>query len=63
MTAREIFRLRKEIGVSQRKFAGLLGVSLRTAQGWEKGIAPSAATMKLLRMAATLFDSCRPFRK
>jgi putative transcriptional regulator len=45
--------IRERTGLSQRKFAHLLGVSVRTLQEWEQGRrAPSGAARTLLRIAA-----------
>ena len=33
----DIRRLREQLGVSQRKFARMIGVSERTLQNWEQG--------------------------
>ena len=45
--------IRQGTGLSQRKFALLLGVSVRTLQEWERGRrAPSGAARTLLRIAA-----------
>jgi putative transcriptional regulator len=45
--------IRQKTGLSQRKFAQLLGVSIRTLQEWEQGRrAPSGAARTLLRIAA-----------
>ena len=45
--------IREKTGLSQRKFAQLLGVSVRTLQEWEQGRrAPSGAARTLLRIAA-----------
>ena len=45
--------IRERTGLSQRKFAQLLGVSMRTLQEWEQGRrAPSGAARTLLRIAA-----------
>ena len=44
---------RAKVGMSQREFATLLGVSVRTLQDWEQGRrAPSGAAKTLLRIAA-----------
>ena len=43
---------RQQIGLSQREFAKLLGVSLRTLQEWEQGRrAPSGAAKSLITIA------------
>jgi putative transcriptional regulator len=48
-TPREI---RKQLGLSQAAFAGLMGVSLRTVQEWEQGKRkPSGPAKSLLRIA------------
>jgi len=45
--------IREKTGLSQRQFAQLLGVSVRTLQDWEQGRrAPSGAARTLLRIAA-----------
>ena len=45
--------IRERIGLSQPKFAKLLGVSVRTLQEWEQGRrAPSGAARTLLLIAA-----------
>lgn len=45
---------RKQIGLSQSQFAALLGVSVRTLQGWEQGRKqPSGAARTLLVIART----------
>jgi putative transcriptional regulator len=48
-----ITAVRKKAGLSQAKFAMLLGVSVRTLQEWEQGRrAPSGAARTLLLIAA-----------
>ncbi|WP_242482533.1 helix-turn-helix domain-containing protein [Thiocystis violacea] len=43
---------RQEMGLSQAQFAQLLGVSVRTLQGWEQGRKqPSGAARTLLAIA------------
>ncbi|HEX6834020.1 MAG TPA: helix-turn-helix domain-containing protein, partial [Rudaea sp.] len=45
--------IRERAGLSQAKFASLLGVSVRTLQEWEQGRrAPSGAARTLLMIAA-----------
>ena len=45
--------IRERTGLSQAKFAALLGVSVRTLQDWEQGRrAPSGAARTLLMVAA-----------
>ena len=45
---------RTKTGLSQSEFAALLGVSVRTLQGWEQGRKrPSGAARKLLAIART----------
>ena len=45
--------IREQTGLSQSKFARLLGVSVRTLQEWEQGRrAPSGAARTLLLIAA-----------
>jgi DNA-binding XRE family transcriptional regulator len=54
--ANEILRnMRLELGVTQKKMAGLFGVSVRTLQGWEDGREMSDCAKKLFEMAQTFF--------
>ncbi|HWO40871.1 MAG TPA: helix-turn-helix domain-containing protein [Candidatus Eisenbacteria bacterium] len=49
----EVRSIRKKTGLSQARFAQLLGVSVRTLQDWEQGRrAPSGAARTLLVVAA-----------
>ncbi len=49
--ATDIQRIRKSTGLSQRLFAGYLGVSKKTVEAWEAGINhPSGAASRLLNM-------------
>ncbi|MCG7867364.1 MAG: helix-turn-helix domain-containing protein [Candidatus Thiodiazotropha taylori] len=47
----EVKAIREKIGVSQEKFAFLLGVSKRTVENWEQGRRhPTGAARSLLRI-------------
>ena len=49
----EVSQIRERTGLSQARFAQLLGVSVRTLQEWEQGRrAPSGAARTLLMIAA-----------
>jgi len=49
----DITHIREKTGLSQARFAQLLGVSVRTLQDWEQGRrAPSGAARTLLMVAA-----------
>jgi putative transcriptional regulator len=49
-----VVEARRKTGLSQSEFAALLGVSLRTLQGWEQGRKqPSGAARTLLAIAST----------
>jgi len=55
-----IEEIRKRTGLSQARFANLLGVSMRTLQDWEKGRRlPSGAARTLLRIAEKRPDVLR----
>lgn len=48
----QVIEARQKVGFSQRQFADLMGVSLRTLQEWEQGRRnPSRAASSLLRIA------------
>jgi putative transcriptional regulator len=52
-TVPSVSSIREQTGLSQPKFAQLLGVSVRTLQEWEQGRrAPSGAARTLLLIAA-----------
>jgi putative transcriptional regulator len=52
-TVPSVATIREGTGLSQPRFAQLLGVSVRTLQEWEQGRrAPSGAARTLLRIAA-----------
>ena len=49
-----VIKARKKTGLSQSHFAALLGVSVRTLQGWEQGRKqPSGVARTLLAIAST----------
>ena len=49
-----VVEARRKTGLSQSEFAALLGVSIRTLQGWEQGRKqPSGAARTLLAIAST----------
>lgn len=53
VTVPSVAAIRERTGLSQAKFAALLGVSVRTLQEWEQGRrAPSGAARTLLMVAA-----------
>ena len=60
MTTAEITALRKELRISQRKFAGILGVSLRTVQNWEQGRPPTSSAKKLLDLVGSVLRPSGP---
>ena len=56
----EAAEARNKTGLSQAKFAELLGVSIRTLQEWEQGRrTPSGAARSLLHIAASRPDDFR----
>jgi putative transcriptional regulator len=49
-----VIEARRKTGLSQAQFAALMGVSVRTLQGWEQGRKqPSGAARTLLAIAST----------
>jgi putative transcriptional regulator len=53
ITVPDVAKTRQKTGLSQARFAQLLGVSVRTLQDWEQGRrAPSGAARTLLMIAA-----------
>ncbi|RME87983.1 MAG: helix-turn-helix domain-containing protein [Anaerolineae bacterium] len=52
-TALDVQAIRKRLGLSQSRFALLLGISVRTLQNWEQGRRqPRGAARVLLQIAA-----------
>lgn len=52
-TASDVVRVRNRLGLSQNKFARLLGISENTLQNWEQGRRkPVGAAKVLLKVAA-----------
>lgn len=52
-TANDIVQVRNRLGLSQNKFARLLGISENTLQNWEQGRRrPGGAAKVLLKVAA-----------
>lgn len=50
----QVAEARRQTGLSQTQFATLMGVSVRTLQGWEQGRKqPSGAARTLLAIAST----------
>lgn len=52
-TANDVVRLRTKLGLSQTKFARLLGISEDTLQNWEQGRRRPAGPAKVLLKVAT----------
>jgi len=51
---------REKLGMTQSEFAALMGVSMRTLQGWEQGIKkPVGAARSLIAIAAARPDVVR----
>lgn len=54
VVASPVIEARKKTGLSQSQFAAIMGVSVRTLQGWEQGRKqPSGAARTLLAIAST----------
>jgi len=54
VVASPVAQARQGTGLSQSQFAALMGVSVRTLQGWEQGRKqPSGAARTLIRIAST----------
>ena len=57
VAADDVRTIRRNLGLTQRAFADLLGVSLNTVQAWKQGVnAPSGAGQHLLRLIYALND-------
>jgi DNA-binding transcriptional regulator YiaG len=53
MTPRTLKRLRRELGLSQAKFADLVGVTANTVARWERGeLGMRPTTVRLLELIA-----------
>lgn len=64
----DVAAIRERYGLSQAKFASLMGISVRTLQNWEQGRRiPRGPARVLLRVAAAhpdaVLDVVRPRRK
>jgi len=58
----DVAKVRTGVGLSQAKFAALIGVSVRTLQGWEQGQRrPSGAARTLLDIAIRHPDIIREY--
>lgn len=52
VTVNEAVQARRSIGLSQKEFAKIMGVSVRTLQAWEQGQRkPSTGALTLLKIA------------
>lgn len=52
VTVNEAIEARHKVGLSQREFADIMGVSIRTLQAWEQGKRqPSGSAVTLLKVA------------
>jgi putative transcriptional regulator len=51
-TANDVVRVRSKLGLSQHKFARLLGISENTLQNWEQGRRQPAGPAKVLLKVA-----------
>jgi putative transcriptional regulator len=52
-TAGDVLKVRNQLGLSQARFASLLGISEDTVQNWEQGRRqPTGAAQVLLKVAA-----------
>lgn len=50
-TSEDIKKIRRKTGMSQRVFAGYMGVSVKTVESWESGVNhPSGAASRILNM-------------
>jgi putative transcriptional regulator len=51
MRARDVVDLRRSLGLTQRTFARMLNVSIKSVQSWEQGSRqPSQAALRLLQL-------------
>lgn len=60
--AQEVKEIRKRTGLSQRLFAGYMGVSTKTVEAWEAGInRPSGSSSRILSMMEMNEDLTKEF--
>ena len=60
ISARELAKLRKELNLSRRLFAGYQRTNVRTLENWEQGRAkPNAQAALLIRMMQRFPDTVR----
>ena len=58
LVANDTKSARQRLGVSQRKFAALFGISVKTLQNWEQGRSrPTGAAVLLLRVITSNPDA------
>lgn len=61
-SAREVKEIRKRTGLSQRLFAGYMGVSVKTVEAWEAGTnCPSGSSSRILSMMEMNADLTKEF--
>lgn len=61
-SAREVKEIRKRTGLSQRLFAGYMGVSTKTVEAWESGTnCPAGSSSRILSMMEMNADLTKEF--
>jgi DNA-binding transcriptional regulator YiaG len=58
-TAKDVQSLRKRLGMSQKVFADVLAVSVKTVQGWERQGVRSPMARRLLQTIEPWWDSIK----